>query len=863
MIRIISRVTSSTNVVLSRRIIRCHSSVAATSYVNDEDWREEADYDDDKNNEISRLRRLRNVGILAHVDAGKTTVTERMLALTGIIRRAGSVDDGNTTTDFLPAERKRGITIQSAAISFPWGWHNYAHHHPSDKHDNSSVDIHLIDTPGHVDFSVEVNRSVAVLDGAVLVVDASAGVQAQTETVWRAMTRTSSTSMDDHSHEPLPCLAFINKMDKEGHNFVDAMESLRLKLPGANPMAMQLPLFRESSDGNDGKLVVVGLSNEELPQGEFVGVVDLVHMRAVLYPDPPGRSVEENVPSVIPLVDSDTQQPLDPNCSMTKTALIGRMELIASLANVDEAMEECYLMEEQPTNSELNAALRRATLARTALPVLAGAALKGRGIEPLLDGIADLLPSPLDRLPPSLTQADNQFSKRENVTYPDLGHALHPKLLALAFKVVHQKDRGRVVYCRVYSGEIREKDQLMISSPGESSPRVERVGAMLELTAGGRLNNAADSVCQSGEVCALVGLRTVVTGDTIQLSNKSKDQKQEDEEKTVFLAGVAAPKPVLKVRLEAESAAEQKRLSEVFETMVMEDPSLVLEESQSTTHLSGLGELHIEVTLDRLKSEFGFSNIWTGPPAVAYRESLTKPITTTYELNQTLGSNSENHMQAIIQLKLEQSHCNKGQDANSSCRVLSEPSITLGPAVRDYLGFDIDLSEKELVRENELARALISGCEGALKRGSLGSYAMANVSCHISSVETEDLSSLQSMPGILRATAAQAIQGVLKREKDNDDGAIVLTEPTMSIEIITHNDYVGSVLNDLVSNRRGTVGNVILNENSNNSNPKALIRGEVPLVEILGYANGLRSMTGGEGIFTAEYKGHAACHTSS
>eukprot|EP00548_Thalassiothrix_antarctica_P011552 CAMPEP_0194156146 /NCGR_PEP_ID=MMETSP0152-20130528/67263_1 /TAXON_ID=1049557 /ORGANISM="Thalassiothrix antarctica, Strain L6-D1" /LENGTH=856 /DNA_ID=CAMNT_0038863621 /DNA_START=88 /DNA_END=2658 /DNA_ORIENTATION=+ len=851
MIRYIARATSSTNFGLCRYSIRCHSSIAAASYGN-EDWQAEGGYKDYENNNIFRLRRLRNVGILAHVDAGKTTVTERMLELAGIINQAGSVDDGNTTTDFLPAERERGITIQSAAISFSWEWHNYNHHHLRDRHDNSFVDIHLIDTPGHVDFSVEVNRSVAVLDGAVLVVDAAAGVQAQTETVWRAMTRASSKLADDHTHEPLPCIVFINKMDKEGQNFCLAMDSIRSKLPGANPIALQLPVFREFNNRNDPKFVVEELNNEESPQGEFVGIVDLVHMRAILYPDPLGRSVEENVPTVIPLVESDSLQPLDQNCSMTKAAMMGRIELIASLANVDEAMEEFYLMEVPPTSSELNAALRRATLTRAALPVLAGTALKGRGIEPLLDGIVDLLPSPLDRLPPSLVQADNQISKREDITYPGLGHALHSKLLAFAFKVVHQKDRGRVVFCRVYSGEIRKGDQLMISSPGETSPRVERVGAMLELTAGGRLNNAADNFYQSGEVCALVGLRTVLTGDTIQLSTSSR-YKREEEEELVFLAGVTAPKPVLKVRLEAESAAEQRRLSDVLEIMVTEDPSLVVEESQSTTHISGLGELHIEVTLDRLKTDFGFSNIWTGPPVVAYRESLTKSIMTIYELDKTLGNTSRKHMQAVIQLELEPTHCDR------SCAMLSEPIITLGPVVRDFLGFDSKLSEEELVAENELARALILGCEGALKRGPLGSYAMANLSCHISNVEA-DLSSLKEMPGILRATAAQAIQEVLKQKKDDKDETIVLKEPTMSIEIIIHNDYVGSVLNDLVTNRRGTVGNVILDENSNNNNSKALIQGEVPLVEILGYANGLRSMTGGEGAFTAEYKGHATCN---
>jgi len=844
--------------------MRCHSTVALESYVNDDNMQYEEPADEEAKRELYRLRRLRNVGILAHVDAGKTTVTERMLALAGVVRQAGSVDDGNTTTDFLPAERERGITIQSAAISFPWGWHNHSHfHYPTiskiEMNSSSDVDIHLIDTPGHVDFSVEVNRSVAVLDGAILVVDAVAGVQAQTETVWRAMTRTTmlaDKNEEDHAHEPLPCVAFVNKMDQEGHHFANALESLRNKLPGANPISLQLPLFRceLSATGNDSNdnLIAAGLcKSEEMPRGKFVGIVDLVHMRAVVYPEPPGTTVEANVPTVIPLVDCETHHPLDPTCSMTQAAMKGRRDLIAALANVDDFMEECYLMEEQPSNAELNAALRRATLARTILPVLAGAALKGRGIEPLLDCVADLLPSPLDRLPPSLTQSGNEDQKQDDSisksVKPVLGHALHSELLALAFKVVHQKNRGRVVYCRVYSGRIKDKDQLLITSPGGESPsRIERVGGMLELAAGGRLNQVSE-ICQSGEVCALVGLRTVMTGDTIRLNKKRNNAKREPP---VYLAGVAAPKPVLTVRLEAETSSEQKRLSDALEIMAMEDPSLIVEESESTTLVSGLGELHIEVTLDRLNRDYGISRVRTGPPAVAYREILMEPIVTSYNYDQTIGTN---RMQAYIELKLEPTRCANDDDSNSSSRILSEPRIIIAKLVREFLNLDIEMPEDQLIQESDLANALVAGCSGSLKRGPNGSYALANLSCEITCVKVDDIASLQ--PGALRATAAHAIQDAMKQQQD----AIALSEPTMSIEITVHNDFVGTVLNDLVTNRRGTVGNVILDEENKTSHQKALVQGEVPLVEILGYANGLRSITGGEGVFTAEYKGHAPC----
>jgi elongation factor G len=476
--------------------------------------------------EIRRIKHIRNIGILAHVDAGKTTVTERMLALAGVVRRAGSVDDGDTVTDYLPAERERGITIQSAAISFPWKWHNnrkLTSDGVNDAEQNDSVTISLIDTPGHVDFSVEVNRSVAVLDGAVLVVDSVAGVQAQTETVWRAMTRPSlnnhertaaAAKADSHGHEPLPCLAVINKMDKDGCHFANAVKSLRRKLPGANPIPIHLPLFRSPSNHGSSLIpnvfalpIVVDDEEEESSSspswalGDFVGVVDLIHMRAIVWPENNSMgvsNVENCIPDVIPLLRRDKHEPLDENCQITAEAFAARHELLESLAEIDAQMEEYYLTELEPSHAELRSALRRVTLSRHALPVLAAAALRGKGVEPVLDAIADFLPSPLDRQSPGLTVLDDQkagalvrvpvstVSEEKRLT---LGHPLHPSLLALAFKVIHMKGRGgsgdgRVVFARVYSGELRERDTVHVvtpPAPGEAAekPRKERIGGML------------------------------------------------------------------------------------------------------------------------------------------------------------------------------------------------------------------------------------------------------------------------------------------------------------------------------------------------------------------------------------------------
>ncbi len=854
---------------------RCKSSMP----VADDD-----DSDAYSNSEIRRLIHLRNVGILAHVDAGKTTVTERMLALAGVVRRPGTVDEGNTVTDYLPAERERGITIQSAAISFEWGWHN--HYTGDDFEANDKVQVHLIDTPGHVDFSVEVNRSVAVLDGAVLVVDAVAGVQAQTETVWRAITRpsinnhaTQSMPLLDHFHEPLPCLALINKMDKEGRHFGNAIMSLKHKLHGANPIAVQMPLFRDmGSKGSISRLVDSGIvpvpaklcgSHDDGLAGDFVGIVDLVHMRAIIYPESNSSAVEDNIPTVIPLLDPDTREPLDQFCRVTKVALTARADLIAALANVDEAMGEYFLFEEEPTNAEVRAALRRATLGRRALPVMAGAALKGRGIEPLLDSIADLLPSPLDRLPPALIELDDSgWSPKKNKGRAKtqrndddshkmrLGHPLYPTLLALAFKVVHMKGRGgsgdgRVVFARVYSGQIQDRDQLQIISPpapGESAekPRTERVGGMLEL-AGGRFDNLHDGVCKSGDVCALVGLRTVVTGDTIIIQPKNKNGVPTG---AVCLAGVSSPKPVLTVRVEAESSLQQRRLSEALSLLVVEDPSLVVQESDSATLISGLGELHIEVILDRLSREFGVE-VTTGKPAVAYRESLTRSLDTGGFLSydRTIGNT---RLQAGLHLILTPKEACVSTD--SACAVISEPTISLGPEAREFLGIEQDMEEEEIIFYSDLARTLVLGCQGALRRGPIGSYALANVDCHVVNINAEGgLSAIQTTPGALRAAAAHAIWETLVKNKD----FCVLMEPAMSVEVIVPNEMVGTVLSDLTA-RRGTVAEVIIGS-GDAIQAKALILGEVPLVEILGYANSLRSITGGEGSFTAEYKGHSPC----
>jgi len=968
--------------------------------------------------EEERLTHLRNVGILAHVDAGKTTVTERMLALGGVIHRVGSVDAGNTVTDYLPAERERGITIQSAAIGLEWSWGNYSlfggggavgakkkvdstansNTSGSENVSNRIVSLNLIDTPGHVDFSVEVHRSVAVLDGAVLVIDSVAGVQAQTEGVWRAMmTRstshsdivvdndgsgnTSSNSMDGesdgdatqqtHVHEPLSCIAFVNKMDKEGCNFGQAMNSLRLKLQGANPVAIQIPLFLKSdydddstntnsagntvneSDNNNSdlnlseKIVAIPPNDNELmnmTNGNFCGVVDLIQMRAILWPQSSGDStmnnassdvsnVDEYIPTIIKLpINNDNQSSSSSLSTLMETCQKARQDLIASLAEVNEEMEEYYLLEEDPSNRELGQALRKATIQRSIMPVMTGAALRGKGVEPLLDAVVDLLPSPLDRAPPSIIYDQSSSSgggrghgkrkkrskKSKNVSPANtnntattkddndtptpirIGHPQHPSLLALAFKVIHMKSKGsgegRVVFTRVYSGKLHTRDTIKVISPSNTpnqdisaTARTERVGGMLEL-AGGRFDNLSEGACESGGVCALVGLKTVVTGDTILLANSPSGIKGSKKKKKkggvnvldehigdVCLAGVASPTPVLTVRLEAETGEQQTKLSEVLKLLVAEDPSLHVKEDGSATLLSGLGELHIEVVVDRIMREHGLS-IWTGKPSVAYRETVVSAIESDglVKFDRTIGSA---RMQASIHLLLEPwSYLEEEEQENavidpSSSVSLSDPLVVIGPNVKKYLGLldeeegqydeDDEFTDEELAQQNELVHALISGCQGALKRGPTGSYPLANVKCTVVDIDAEGgLAALNAMPGSLRAAASLVLSSMLSEQKDSCS----VLEPTMSVEISAPSEMVGSILSDLTS-RRGNVGDIVMGgggEGQKSSNDqyhqaKANINAEAPLVELLGYANRLRSITGGEGAFSAEYKGHTHC----
>jgi elongation factor G len=875
--------------------------------------------------------------VFAHVDAGKTTVTERMLALSGIVRNAGSVDGGDTVTDYLPAERERGITIQSAAVGFGWVVPIRSKEDTNSSFGGErSVEINLIDTPGHVDFSVEVHRSVAVLDGAVLVIDAVAGVQAQTETVWRAIRNTdrtnnnndsdssarstSSAAHGSHQHEPLPAMMYINKMDRDGADFRHAIETVEKKLKGSNPVPVQLPLYRVENDNgqnnrstsigkNDsttslGADIVAGTLNQAPPHGEFIGLVDILHMRALIYP--PGAeylSIEDAIPTVVNLLSLEG----DRNCQPLDAALDARRDLIARLADVDEVMEDLYLnaMEDEDdgsrcpilsniSTSQIQSSLQRMTLSRSIMPTMCGAALRGIGVEPVLDGVAEFLPCPLDRLPPQLSlcseshtkqQSQQQDTRAQNAVM--LGHPLHPSTLAYVFKVVHMKGRGgsgdgRVAFARVYSGALKARDTVRVISPSsiamnedagkhkKNKHPTERVGGMLELS-GGKFDNLPEGKCLSGDVCALVGLKGVVTGDTLLLTSASTDSLPGDQMNSkkkkgkngksnddhwkqymegVHLAGLTSPRPVLTLRIEATSSSEQSRLSAALALLTVEDPSLVVKETPTNTLISGLGELHMEVVLDRLRREFGLE-VRTGKPAVAYRETVLfddDGVETDgfVEYDRTVGGVQ---LQGAVRLRLSPSTMMMNTEL---CVPPEDPLVTLSPETREFFNMDPIASADETEHKYPPAlRALLSGARGSLKRGRLGPYPLANLTCHILDVESE-MTSPETLPGAMRAAAANAVTVLL--ETLNDDGRLVILEPKMTVEVSVPTNRVGDVLSDLTA-RRGAVDDVATGDD--NTHAKSMVHAEVPLIEILGYANSLRSLTGGEGAFSAEYKGHA------
>uniref|UniRef100_A0A452EEI1 Ribosome-releasing factor 2, mitochondrial n=1 Tax=Capra hircus TaxID=9925 RepID=A0A452EEI1_CAPHI len=691
---------------------------------------------------------IRNIGIMAHIDAGKTTTTERILYYSGYTRSLGDVDDGDTVTDFMAQERERGITIQSAAVTFDWKGYR----------------INLIDTPGHVDFTLEVERCLRVLDGAVAVFDASAGVEAQTLTVWR--------QADKHK---VPRICFLNKMDKIGASFNYAVESIREKLK-AKPLLLQLPI-------GEGKA--------------FKGVVDIVSKEKLLWNpnSDDGKDFERK-----PLLEMS-----DPK--LLKETTEARNALIEQVADLDDEFADLVLGEFSENfdllpAEKLQTALRRVTLAQTAVPVLCGSALKNKGVQPLLDAITMYLPSPEERNYEFL-----QWYKGD--------------LCALAFKVLHDKQRGPLVFMRIYSGMIKPQTAIH-NINGNCTERISRL-----------LLPFADQhieipLLTAGNIALTVGLKHTATGDTIVSSKSSalaasrrarregeKKQKENNETERLLLAGVEIPEPVFFCTIEPPSMAKQPDLDHALKCLQREDPSLKvkLDPDSGQTVLCGMGELHIEIIHDRIKREYGLET-YLGPLQVAYREAILNSVRATDTLDRTLGDKRH-----LVTVELEA----KPMETASLLPVIEYAASVAG-----------DLSQAS--RE-----AFENGVHSACLQGPLLGSPVQDVAV--------TLHSLVIHPGTSTTMISACVSRCLQKALKKADKQIL--EPLMNLEVTVSRDYLSPVLADLAQ-RRGNIQEIQSRQDNK------VVIGFVPLAETMGYSTVLRTLTSGSATFALELSNYQA-----
>ena len=676
------------------------------------------------------LNRVRNIGIIAHIDAGKTTTTERVLYYTGMVHRIGEVHDGAATTDYMAQERERGITITSAAVSASWNDHQ----------------INIIDTPGHVDFTAEVQRSLRVLDGGVVVFDGVAGVEPQSETVWR--------QADDYQ---VPRICFINKMDRTGADFGRCVQMIGERL-GANPVPIQMPYG----------------------EGEaFAGIIDLITMELVTSGDALGSEIKR-----FRIPESHREQ-----------AETMRAEMIEMVVEVDDYLTEKFLLEEAITNDELLGALRAGTLSNSLQPVLCGSALKNRGVQDLLDRVVDLLPSPLD-VPPV-----------EGVN-PKTGEAVsrapsdEEPVAALVFKIVTDPFVGRLAFFRVYSGVLRTGTMLQNST----SEKRERIGRIVRMFADRRED--VDAV-HAGDIAAIPGLKTTFTGDTLC-----------DRNHQVVLEQISFPEPVIEVAIEPNTRGDQDRMGIALQRLAEEDPTFKVEvdDKLGQTRIRGMGELHLEVLVDRMMREFGV-DARVGRPRVAYREAITRSARVdTIFRRQTGGS---------------------GQFARVTVdyEPLAEEEQELA---RDGLLFENNIRGGAIPQE--FIRPVENGIREAMQGGVLAGYPVVGLKASLVDGSHHEVDSSE---------IAFKIAGSMNLKEGVQKAGPVLLEPTMSVEVVAPDDYTGPVVGDL-SARRGVVQGMEPRGDGSSS-----IRASVPLGEMFGYATGLRNLTQGRGNFTMEFDRYA------
>jgi len=682
---------------------------------------------------LTDLNKVRNIGIMAHIDAGKTTTTERILFYTGISHKIGEVHDGAAVMDWMAQEQERGITITSAATTCFWDNHQ----------------INIIDTPGHVDFTVEVERSLRVLDGAVAVFDGKEGVEPQSETVWR--------QADKYN---VPRICFVNKMDKLGADFYYTVETI-IKRLGAKPLVIQLPIGFESS---------------------FVGVVDLIDMKARVWPGDSKGDVTLGA-------SYETQEiPED----MKAKAEEYRAQLIEGVAEANEELLEKFLSGEEPTIDEIKAGIRQLTIAGEAYPVLCGSSFKNRGVQPMLDAVVDYLPSPLDV--PAVEGHDVRDAEKIVARKPSSDEPFS----ALAFKVAVHPFFGRLTYVRVYSGSI-ESGAAVVNS---TKDKKERIGKIFQMHA--NKENPVEKVT-AGHIYAVIGLKDTTTGDTLC-----------DPAQPVVLESMTFPEPVIEVAIEPKTKADQEKLSLAIQKLAEEDPTFRTEQVQETgqTVIKGMGELHLDILVDRMKREFNVeANV--GKPQVAYRETIRKLVEKVdYTHKKQTGGSGQF---AKVQINLEPI------EITGETMYEFDNKVTGGRIPREYIP------------------SVDAGIQDAMQVGVLAGYPTVGVKATLLDGQFHDVDSSEM---------AFKIAGSMVFKEAARKASPVLLEPLMAVEVRTPEEYMGDVIGDLNS-RRGQI------QSMEDATGVKVVRALVPLSEMFGYVGDLRSKTSGRAVYSMTFETYA------
>ncbi len=681
---------------------------------------------------LTDLARVRNIGIMAHIDAGKTTTTERVLFYTGINYKIGEVHDGAATMDWMEEEQKRGITITSAATTTFWNNHQ----------------INIIDTPGHVDFTVEVERSLRVLDGAVAVFDGKEGVEPQSETVWR--------QADKYD---VPRICFVNKMDKLGADFYFTVRTIRERL-GATPLVIQLPIGSES---------------------DFQGVVDLVEMRALTWRGEVQKGEDYTVEAI--------------PANLVETANEYREQLLEAVAEVDDELMELYVGGQELTTEQIKAGIRKLTVHSQAYPVLCGSAFKNKGVQPMLDAVIDYLPSPLDVPPVEGQLPDGTSAIRKPSTSEPFS--------ALAFKIAAHPFFGKLTYVRVYSGRIAAGSQVINST----KERKERIGKLFQMHS--NKENPVDEA-RAGHIYAMIGLKETTTGDTLC-----------DPQSPIILESMTFPEPVIQVAIEPKTKSDQEKLGTAIQKLAEEDPTFQVKQDDETgqTIIAGMGELHLEVLVNRMRSDYRVeANI--GKPQVAYRETIRKTVD-----------------------KLEYTHRKQTGGSGQFARVLIrlEPLQTTDGALYE---FDNKVTGGRIPKE--YIPSVDAGAQDAMQYGVLAGYPLVGLKVTLLDGAYHEVDSSEM---------AFKIAGSMALKEASRKAGPVILEPMMAVEVTTPEDYMGDVIGDLNS-RRGQIQ--LMEERSGSRVIKAL----VPLSEMFGYVGDLRSRTQGRANYTMQFDSYAEVPTN-